>query len=71
MTDTRLWPVEQEVQGIQVQEHKAHKCHRCTGREDLSVDFVCMRGEDAWERIRSPKPCRKFRLDEDQSRWLA
>lgn len=69
--ETKLTPTEAGAHQLQVREHKAHKCHRCAGREDLSVGFVCKRGEDAWGRMQCDKPCRKFQLDEDQSRWLA
>lgn len=70
MSDTSLTPVEREVQGMQMQEHKAQKCNRCVGREDISGGFVCLLGMDAWTEMRNPNPCRKFSVDEDQDRWL-
>lgn len=67
-----LTPVEHEVYGQQMKEHREQKCGRCIGRFDLSDGgYVCDRGLDAEKVRRDKRPkCARFRLDPDQGRWL-
>lgn len=72
LPQTKLTPTEAGAHRLAMMEHRAAKCRRCCGRLDLnSGGYRCGYGEDADERMSDIKTCRKWVLDEDQSRWLA
>lgn len=68
--NTHMTQPEQGAQKLINAEHAAQKCLRCKGRYDLSDGrFICSWGFNSGEVLKSPQPCRRFKLETDRGRW--